>query len=144
MTHFFDLPKHLREVIYKRAHFLETRSRLSKILGRRATVCEYKTISSNNSLNFIWTVNLKVTDTKDIYIEVHAFNWSTELIVVDVCDYTDVRVYVHQECDRMKVFIGSEHSTRHSFVRSWQEGIAAGDERIHVQWFSDRRNRVYF
>lgn len=143
MTTFYDIPEHLRDVIYKKAHLLEVRERISKFLARRAKVYEYKTLLPDTSLNLLWTVNLKVNDAKNIYIEVHAFNESSELIVVDVCDYTDVSVRVHHVCNTMNIFIGTEHSTRHSLVRSWTEGIVLGDEQIHIQWFDEDRRSKY-
>ena len=143
MTHFFDLPKHLREVIYRKAHFLEMRLRLSEHLVRRAPVREYKSVSSQTGLSVQWTVSLKVSDTKRIFIEVHAFDWSTELTIVDACDYTGLRLFWFpdwQHDGTMKVFLATEHSVRSSFIRPWQEGIAPTNPRTREEWFGDRRN----
>ena len=131
---FFNLPFDVRLMIYQKARFIEAKSRLEKELAKKPVAREHISLHGIHTI-----ISFKLSETKIMYLEQFTCPDNDDSLIVDVCEYSDLAVFLFVEDETVRVSIGSELSMRHVRSRVWKAGdVPTLPDKTYVQWFKKR------
>jgi hypothetical protein len=137
----FTLPLDVRLDIYRRSRFLNARERIEKKLATRPLRPVLRKICNRF---LIYIVSFPITSEKFMHIEYfiqHPNTQENDIIVVDICDYSRIAVFLHIKNNDMIVLdIGTEYSVRSVQRRVYNKNQVNTDTSTYFQWFRDRRS----
>ncbi len=136
----FSLPLEVRLDIYRRSRFLNARERVARKLAARPL---RPALHQNYVRWSNYTVSFQIKDDKIMNIEYliqHPNNQDRDILVVDICDYSRIAVFLHvNDNNTITVSIGTEYSMRFVQRRPYDQNQVITDTTIYFQWLRDRR-----
>ena len=134
----FSLPLEVRSDIYRRSRFLTARERIATKLAARPVLHQICARWSK------YIVSFHIKDDKfmniEYFIEHHSNNHERDIIAVDICDYSQIAVFLRVNDNNMiTLTIGTEYSVRSVRRRPYDHNQLNSQVTSYVQWLRDRR-----
>jgi len=136
MTTFFDLPIEIRDLIWRKTFFQFARDRVHKKIIQSFVIPHF----SQYTRFSITYVKFQLNPTKTMFIEsILRPAPEKDTLVVDICDYSRIKVSFTVKDDQVKVYFASVYSIRNFNYRKLTEDQIIIVPPLDVcQWFSSR------